>query len=128
MATSDEYIECDHRRRQALLDGDGRALAELLDPQCVFVHGGGMVESGESYMQRMQTNGSPYLALTGEQEALTIFGDTAILTYRQNARMRLPDGIRDNQTVCTAVWQTSSGAGPEAASPRLIGFHNAHTA
>lgn len=121
MTTSDEYSAHDQRRRQALLDGDSQALAELVDPTCVFVHGSGLVESGESYVQRMATNGSPYLDLTAAQEAVTVFQETAIVTYRQSARMRFPDGIRDNTTVCTAVWQTSGGR-----SPQLIGFHNAH--
>jgi Domain of unknown function (DUF4440) len=128
VTVSDDCMVYELRRRKALLDGDADALRELLHSRCVYVHASGMLESGEKYVERMATSGSPYIDLVTEDERVTVFDQVRVVTARQRARMRIAGEVRDTQTVCTMVWLSVPSEDTTAGAWKLIASHNAEVA
>jgi ketosteroid isomerase-like protein len=74
-----EIQSLEDRRYRAMVESDAKTLAELLADELVYTHSTGAVDTKASYIESIRTR-SPYRKVDRLQEAIQLYGDTAIIT------------------------------------------------
>ena len=61
--TADAVLQCEQRRRDAMLAGDSAALEDLLSEAIVYVHSTGVHDTRDSYLRKIRDGAIRYLRL-----------------------------------------------------------------
>ena len=102
-------IEAHERRIQALLDADTRVLAEVVSEELTYVSSTGTLmtrpevfaafEAGTMQIQRMEC----------DAVSTRLYGDTGIVLYEADTRMRNGDQVIEGMTRSTTVYVRERG-------------------
>ncbi len=112
----ERVLALEERRVAAQRGNDADVLAELLSPQCRFVHSSADADDRDAYLARLTSGSLRYVEVDVSDQEVGVDCDIAIVGFRMRAVAELPTGRREMDNVCTAVW---SLAGPG----RLVAFH-----
>ncbi len=84
MAETDvaEVLELEARRWNAMIAKDTATLAELFADEMSYTHSNALVDTKASYLKAIEKGTFDYQAVKRSDDAITVFGDTALLTGR----------------------------------------------
>jgi ketosteroid isomerase-like protein len=86
-----EVLQADAARVKALIENDVDALEQLLGDDLTYVHSNGMLDTKESYIGSLRAGASRYLTMDMSDVAVRLLGDTAVITAKFNARVKVGD-------------------------------------
>lgn len=118
LSATAEILDLEERRRNALLAGDLPTLRELVSPRCVYVHGRGNLDTGSGYLTALDSGDVTVVALDICEQRIVVADDTAVVSFRQDATVRLRDGEHSSTSRVTAVWNLAQS------TPRLVVHHS----
>lgn len=99
-------LHADNARLKAMMDGDGKALAELMSDQLRFVHSDGRVESKADYVKNMMAGDTAYAdAKTSEMETMQVAPDVVVVLGVQEMRKKLGPTWSEIKLRYLAVWR-----------------------
>ena len=103
-------LAAEQRRCEAMLSGDGAALARLLDPGLHFGHATGAVDDRDAYLAKMAAGRIRYVGIAWAEEQITVLAaDAAMLTGRMTTDVRV-EGVEkrlDNRVI--TIWSRAEG-------------------
>ena len=103
-------MRADAARCEAMMKGDGAALAALMSDELRFVHSDGRIESKTDYVKNMMAGDTAYAdAKTSRVETLKASADVVVLIGAQEMRKRLGATWSDIKLRYLAVWRNEGG-------------------
>ncbi|WP_331346223.1 nuclear transport factor 2 family protein [Cellvibrio sp. UBA7661] len=95
--------------RQAMIDGDGKALRNLSAPQLSYGHSSGVMEDQEAFIEKISSGKSDFVTIDLTNQTIRISGDTALV--RHDLKADIKDGGVPNtiHLGILLVWQKQSG-------------------
>ena len=95
-----------------MLAGDAVTLDRLVHRDCVYVHSSGFVDNGGAMVKKIAAGIVQYDRLDVDSRSVSVFGDVAVIVYRQFSRIRVAGEPHSSLTRCAAVWARNGGAEP----------------
>lgn len=103
-------LRADKARLDAMMAGDGEALARLMSDQLRFVHSDGRVESKADYVKNLMAGDTEYAAVkTSELETTQVSPDVVVVLGMQEMRKRLGPTWSEIKLRYLAVWRNENG-------------------
>lgn len=95
--------------RQAMIDGDGKALNRLSSPLLSYGHSGGHIEDQNAFIEKIVSGKSDFVTIDLVDQTVTISGDVALVRHNFNADIK--DGGVPNKIHLgiLLVWQKQAG-------------------
>jgi ketosteroid isomerase-like protein len=113
-STADEVIATMRAIRAAANSGDKVAWDRLVAPDCAFVEPSGRTETRAFHSPQPKAATKNDLGLTNKTESSELkvhdYGDTAVLTYRQDSQLTISENTTRSATRYTEVYKRASAA------------------
>lgn len=95
--------------RQAMIDGDGKALRALSAPQLSYGHSSGIMEDQTAFIEKIASGKSDFVTMELADQTISIAGDVALV--RHNLKADIKDGGVPNtiHLGVLLVWQKQAG-------------------
>ncbi|PSS60589.1 DUF4440 domain-containing protein [Ensifer sp. NM-2] len=105
MSDKEEIRTVEARRYAAMLAGDVRELAEVLDDDLTYIHSDGSSDSRDSYLAKVTAGHFVYRQIEAPVERVNAFDDTAIITGRMLAEVVVAGETRRLANASLAVYR-----------------------
>jgi len=95
--------------RQAMIDGDGKALKQLSSPLLSYGHSGGHVEDQAAFIEKIVSGKSDFVTMELADQTISISADVALVRHNLNADIKdggVPNTIHLGVLL---VWQKQAG-------------------
>lgn len=95
--------------RDAMINGDSKALKSLSATQLSYGHSGGAVEDQAAFIEKLASGKSDFVTMDLSEQTITISGDTALVRHILNADIKdggVPNTIKLGVLL---VWQKQQG-------------------
>ena len=99
----------ERRRRQAMIEADISALTEIFADELVYNHSSGGRDTKASLLEKLADGSLDYLEIENPDQEITIVGQTAVVTARMIARVRVGGTLRSPNNKTLAVWILRDG-------------------
>ena len=108
-AVEEALADLERRRIQATVEADIHTLREIFADELIYNHSGGGRDSKTSLLEKLGDGILDYLEIDAPDQEIVVAGQTAIITGRMIARVRVGGVLRtpDNKTL--AVWILRDG-------------------
>lgn len=107
---TDAVLRADAARLDAMVAGDGAALARLFSDELTFVHSDARVESKESYIRNLTKGDTAYAdAKTSDVLARQVAPEVVVLAGRQFMRKKLGETWSTIDLRFLSVWRNEAG-------------------
>ncbi|HEV2634877.1 MAG TPA: nuclear transport factor 2 family protein [Actinocrinis sp.] len=106
-------------RLAAMTAADTSALAELLAPQCRYVHSTGASDDRDSYLAKLADGSLRYLTVEALDVQPVNLGSTVLVLHRMRAEALVDGTPRSLHSQIVAVWQVAE-TGPAEGGARLV--------
>jgi ketosteroid isomerase-like protein len=96
--------------RKAMVDGDGKILANLAAEELTYGHSGGTVENKAHFVEAFTTGKSDFLKIDLTEQTIQVVGKTAIVRHKLEGETK--DAGKDPASVhlrVLTVWQKQKG-------------------
>lgn len=107
--TADEILALEQRRFDAMIAGDAGALEALLHRDLRYTHSSGAVDTKESYVRGVREKLWDYRSIKTSNEAVSLYGDTAIVHCRLQIDLLVRDAPRQVDSLALTVWVKDGG-------------------
>ena len=107
--TAAEILALEQRRFDAMIAGDADALERLLHRDLKYTHSSGTVDTKESYVRGVREKLWDYRSIETEDEAVSVYGDTAIVHCRLRIDLTVKGAPRQVDSRAITVWIKDQG-------------------
>ena len=73
-STSNDLLALEARRTRAMVDGDVETLDSLLLDGCRYVHSNGLIDSKETYLEKLRSGTARYLRMEASEQTRSTLG------------------------------------------------------
>lgn len=80
MTQTHDIMALEHKRRDAMIGGDTHTLGELFADTMVWIHGTARADSKAGVLASIASGKTAYQEIACSEEAVRLYGDTAIVT------------------------------------------------
>ena len=101
--------EMEQRRRQAMIESDIGALTEIFADELVYNHSNGSRDTKASLLEKLADGSLDYLEIENPDQEIMVVGQTAVVTARMIARIRVGGTLRSPNNKTLAVWLLRDG-------------------
>lgn len=108
--TSDEILELDNRRYDAMRQHDVETLSELLHDDLTYTHSDAAFDGKESYLAKVEGGVFHYHFIELSERSVTIVDGTALVHGRMKAVADVNGALRHIDNFALAVWVREGGA------------------
>lgn len=105
MSDKEEIRAVEARRYAAMLAGDVRELAEVLDVDLTYIHSDGSSDNRDSYLAKVTSGYFIYRQIEAPIERVNAFDDTAVITGRMLAEVVVAGETRRLANASLAVYR-----------------------
>lgn len=94
---------------KAMIDADGKALAELAAPELSYGHSGGSIEDKAAFIEKIVSGRSDFVTIDIQKQTISIAGKTAIVRHDLNADVLDGGKAASIHLGVLLIWQKQSG-------------------
>jgi ketosteroid isomerase-like protein len=103
-------LRIDSSRLQAMMAGDGAALARVFSDELIFVHSDGRLETKAEYVRNLLAGDTAYEgAMTSGVRAMQVAPEVVVVIGAQEMRKRLRGAWSEIKLRFMAVWRNEAG-------------------
>jgi hypothetical protein len=95
--------------RQAMIDGDGKALKQLSSPLLSYGHSGGHIEDQAAFIEKIVSGKSDFVTMELADQSVRISGDVALVRHNLNADIKDGGVASSIHLGVLLVWQKQAG-------------------
>jgi ketosteroid isomerase-like protein len=95
--------------RMAMVDGNGKALKELVMDQLSYGHSGGHIDDKKEFIEKLTSGKSDFVSIELTEQTISISGKTAVVRHKLNAVTN--DGGKPGEVhlLVLLIWQKTGG-------------------
>jgi ketosteroid isomerase-like protein len=94
---------------KAMIDADGKILAELSAPELSYGHSGGTIEDKAAFIEKIVSGRSDFVTIDIQKQTISVVGKTAIVRHDLNADILDGGKAASIHLGVLLVWQKQSG-------------------
>jgi len=95
--------------RQAMIDGNGKALNDLVMDQLSYGHSGGHIDDKKEFIEKLSSGKSDFVTMELLEQTISVSGKTAVVRHKLNAVTN--DGGKSGEVhlLVLLIWQKRAG-------------------
>ena len=101
----DDLLALEARRTRAMVDADIATLDALLIDGCRYVHSNGLIDTKETYLEKLGSGAVRYLRIDATDHGVLRLGATSVVTSRLDFDVTTRGTTRTVRIYAAAVWQ-----------------------
>jgi hypothetical protein len=101
----DELLALEARRTRAMVDADVATLDALLLDTCRYVHSNGLIDSKQTYLEKLRSGASRYLRIDASEHRVLLLGVTSVVSSVLSFDVVNSGGTRALRVHAVAIWQ-----------------------